>query len=62
MKNQELRTYAKSKKVCFWEVAEKLGICEATMTKRLRHELPPEEKAQIFAIIDEISAEKKSAV
>lgn len=62
MSNQDLRATAKSKNVRLWEIAEKLNISEPTMTRKLRRELPPEEKAQIFAIIDEISAEKKNAV
>ena len=62
LNNSDLRQIAKNKGVALWEIADKLQISEPTMTRKLRRELPPEEKAQIFAIIDEISAEKKSAV
>lgn len=35
-------------------VAEKLGISEATFTRRLRKEFTPEEKQQIYNIIEEL--------
>ena len=42
--NLEIRQKAKEKGVLLWEVADKLKISEATMTRKLRKELPPEEK------------------
>ena len=42
-----------------WQLAEKLGIHEGTLSRKLRHELPEEEKNKILALIDEI-AEKES--
>lgn len=62
LSNQDLRATAKSKNVRLWEIAEKLNISEPTMTRKLRRELPAEEKAKIITIIDELSAAKKSAV
>lgn len=35
-------------------VAEKLGISEATFTRRLRKELSPEEKQKIYDVIDDL--------
>lgn len=57
-KNKDLREYAKNKGVKLWEVADKLGISEPTMTRKLRRELPAEEKEKIISIIDEIAAER----
>ena len=57
-KNKDLREYAKAKKVRLWEVADKLGISEPTMTRKLRHELYADEKEKIISIIDEIAAER----
>lgn len=60
--NVDIRNKAKEKGVKLWEIADKLGVYDGNLSRKLRRELPPEEKAQIFAIIDEISAEKKNAV
>lgn len=58
MKNLEIRQKAKEKGVLLWEVADTLKISEATMTRKLRKELPPEEKSQIFEIIEKVAKEK----
>lgn len=60
--NNEIKTRAKAQNVCLWEIAEVLGIPDSSLSRKLRRELPPEEKTKIFAIIDELSAAKKSAV
>ncbi len=59
MKNKDLRDYAKSKAVKLWEIADKLAICEMTMTRKLRYELPTDEKERIKGIIDEIVKERE---
>lgn len=59
-KNQDIRAYAKSKAVRLYEVADKLHISEPTMTRKMRYELPQEEKDCIFKAIDNI-AERKAA-
>lgn len=61
LSNNEIRKAAKTNGVFLWQVAERLKISEPTMTRKLRRELSPDEKQRIFAIIDEIAAEKKSA-
>ena len=58
--NNDIRTYAKGKSVYLWEVAEEMGILDASLSRKLRHELPQDEKERIFKIIDTI-AEKKAA-
>lgn len=58
MKNLEIRQKAKEKGVLLWEVADTLKISEATMTRKLRKELPPKEKSQIFEIIEKLAKEK----
>ena len=55
MQNSTIRKKAKEKKVPLWAVADKLQISEPTMTRKLRHELPPEDTTRILAIIDEIA-------
>ena len=59
MNNLELRTKARRNGVRLWEIADKLGVSEPTITRKLRRELPDNEKQRILAIIDEIEAAKK---
>lgn len=59
--NEDIRTQAKSKGVKHWEIADKLGLIDSNFSRRLRHELPQEEKVRIFAIIDELAQQKKTA-
>lgn len=56
--NLEIRQKAKEKGVLLWEVADALKISEATMTRKLRKELPPEEKSQLLNIIEKLAKEK----
>lgn len=59
MNNLELRTKARRNGVRLWEIADKLGVSEPTITRKLRRELPDNEKQRILAIIDEIAAAKQ---
>lgn len=56
--NIDIREKAKSKNILFWQIAYKLGITDGNFSRKLRKELSAEEKTKIFAIIDELSAEK----
>lgn len=56
--NAEIRTLAKQSNVFLYEIAERLNVSEPTITRRLRRELPDEEKAKIKGIIAELAAEK----
>lgn len=53
--NKELRNYAKSNHVTLWQIASILGISEASMTRKMRIELPDAERAKIESIIDSIA-------
>ena len=57
MANKEIREKAKMSGVLLWQIAEKLGISEPTMTRKLRHELSEADKQKILAIIDALSRE-----
>lgn len=57
-KNAEVKAKAKKSGVLIWEIADKLGIADTTMSRKLRKELPDSEKQEIFKIIDELAAEK----
>ncbi len=56
--NIDIRERAKAKNILFWQIADKLGINDGNFSRKLRKELSAEEKTKIFAIIDELSAEK----
>lgn len=55
MCNADVRTAAKNAGVFLYQVAAAMGISEPTMTRKLRFELPDEEKQTIFEIIDKIA-------
>ena len=57
MFNKDIRAYAKEKRIFLWQVAKSMGISEPTMTRRLRSELPEQEKQQFIRIIDELSVQ-----
>lgn len=56
MCNSDIRIKAKESGVYMWQIAAKLNICDMTLVRKLRHELSDEEKAKIFAIIEELAA------
>ena len=55
MTNQELKLKAAGAGVKLWEIADKLGITDNSFSRKLRKELPDEEKQKILAIIDELT-------
>lgn len=57
MANLDVRAAAVSSGVRLWQVADALGIADASLSRKLRKELPPEEKERIFAIIKRLSKE-----
>lgn len=59
MSNTKLRNLATKKNVRWWEIADELNISEATMTRKLRKELPSEEAKKIEKLINEIANRKE---
>ena len=57
VKNQDIRNTAKKADIKLWQIAEKLGIWDATLSRKLRKELPQEEKEKIIGIIAELAKE-----
>ena len=55
MKNQEIRKTAKAAGVKMWEIADALGIADTTFCRKLRKELPANEKEQVLSIIAELA-------
>lgn len=60
MENMEIRRKLKETNVMQWQVADKLGVSEMTLVRKLRYELPEAEKQKIFSVIDEIAEEKNN--
>lgn len=57
MNNQDIRRTAAGAGVKLWQIAEALGIADCSLSRKLRQELPQEEKDRIFSIIRELSQE-----
>lgn len=55
MSNTDVRQYAKKNRVFLWQCAQAMGISEPTMTRRLRTELPEQDKQTLFQIIDDLA-------
>lgn len=57
MHNQDIREAIIAAKLRYWQVAASYGCTDGTFSRKLRRELPAEEKEKIFGIIRELSKE-----
>lgn len=57
--NEKLKVYAKEREVFLWQIAERLSLQDSNFSKKLRRELPVEERERILEIIDQIAAERE---
>ena len=55
MNNQDIRRTAASAGVKLWQIADALGIADCSLSRKLRKELPVEEKEKIFSIIEKLA-------
>ena len=62
MYNREIREAAKKAGVHLWQVAEACGINDGNLSRKLRRELPQEEKEKILEIIDRLAQEKQGVM
>ena len=62
MYNREIREAAKRAGVHLWQVAEACGVNDGNFSRKLRKELPQEEKQTILEIIERLSKEKQEVV
>lgn len=62
MKNFEIRDAAQKAGVRLWQVAEEYGVNDGNFSRRLRKELPTEEKEKIMGIIEQLAKETQEAV
>ena len=56
--NVEIRKAAKCAGVYLWQIAERIGINDGNFSRKLRRELPMEEKEKILSVISNLAAEK----
>ncbi len=51
MENSVIRMLLKKNEIKLWEVADYFGVSEATITRRMRHELSEDDKNKIAELI-----------
>lgn len=59
MRNKEIRIAMLDAGVKQWQIARALGLHEASLSRKMRSELPETEQRKIFEIIEELSREDK---
>lgn len=57
MSNEAIKRFAAGNGVKLWQVAEALGIADTSLSRKMRKELPCEEKEKIVEIIQKLSQE-----
>ena len=62
MKNNDIKEAAKRAGVRLWQVAEAYGMNDGNFSRKLRKELPQEEKEKILEIIDRLAQEKQGVI
>lgn len=61
VKNNSIRAAAKKAGVYLWEVADRLGIADSMLSRKLRKEISFEETLSILKLIEQIQKEKSNA-
>ncbi|MBE2973390.1 hypothetical protein [Priestia megaterium] len=61
-RNNDIRSAISNAQLTTWLVAEKLGVHENTLFRKLRKELPNEEKTKIMKAINALKNEIKNGV
>lgn len=57
MNNKDIRNAAGGYGIRLWQVAETIGMNESAFSRKLRKELPQEEKEKILAVIEKLAKE-----
>ena len=60
MNNLDIRKVAEKSNVKLWRIADYLGMTDGNFSRKLRKELPEEEKQKIFTAIDELARENNN--
>ena len=56
--NSEIRIAAKEAGIYLWQIADALGIQDSALSRKLRRELPPEDREKIMNVISLLAAQK----
>lgn len=56
--NKEIRDAARDAGVRLWQIAERIGMNDGNFSRKLRRELPDQEKKDVLEIIKTLAAEK----
>jgi hypothetical protein len=57
MANEQIRILAKAKGVPLWRIAHEIGISEPSMTRKLRFEIPQDERKRFIEIIEKLAGD-----
>lgn len=60
--NNDIRERAQRERVYLYEIAAAMGVSETTLIRKLRYELPLEEKNRYFDAIEQVKKEQKAGV
>lgn len=58
--NSDIRAELKSKRIPVYAIADVMGVHENTVFRRLRHELPEQDKQTFRRIINELSSQNEA--
>lgn len=58
--NKDIRAAAAAAGVFLWQIAEAIGVTDGTFSRKLRRELPDDEKAEILQVIQNLSTSSKT--
>lgn len=59
MANEEIKEAIKKSNLKFWQIAYAYGLSDGNFSRKLRKELPSEEKQKIFDIISRLIKNKE---
>ena len=57
MQNQDIRRAAAGAGIRLWQIAEAMHMADSSLSRKLRRELPADEKERIYEIIRRLSGE-----
>lgn len=57
--NLKIRRAAEAAGVPHWQIAQALGMAEATFSRKLREEFPPEMRERVLIIINDLEQKRK---
>lgn len=57
--NVDIRAAVKAAGLFLWQVAERYGITDSNFSRKLRKELPPQERERVMGIIEQLANEKQ---